>query len=89
MQVQVSLTLEISATASISEMEQRIQEAGQQAMREALKQAIRQCPRVAQRAADTNSRSRDYSDTRLLKAPGPSSSLFSGVGWGALSQSYP
>src|SRR5262250_3732919 len=41
MQVQVSLTIEISATASISEMEHHIQEAGQQAMREALKQAIR------------------------------------------------
>ena len=41
MQVQVSLTIEIEATASISQMEQRIQEAGQQAMREALKQAIR------------------------------------------------
>jgi hypothetical protein len=41
MQVQVSLTIEISATASITEMEQQIQEAGQQAMREALKQAIR------------------------------------------------
>jgi len=41
MQVQVSLTMEISATASISEMEQHIQAAGQQAMREALKQAIR------------------------------------------------
>ena len=42
MQVQVSLTIEIGASASISQMEQRIQEAGQQAMREALKQAIRQ-----------------------------------------------
>ena len=42
MQVQVSLTLEIGASASITEMEQRIQEAGQQGMREALKQAIRQ-----------------------------------------------
>src|SRR5215472_6001526 len=41
MQVQVSLTIEIEATASISQMEQHIQEAGQQAMREALKQAIR------------------------------------------------
>jgi len=41
MQVQVSLTIEIAASASIAEMEQRIQEAGQQAMREALKQAIR------------------------------------------------
>jgi len=41
MQVQVSLTIEIAATASISQMEQRIQEAGQQAMREALKQAVR------------------------------------------------
>jgi hypothetical protein len=36
MHVQVSLTIEISATASITEMED------QQAMREALKQAIRQ-----------------------------------------------
>jgi NADH pyrophosphatase NudC (nudix superfamily) len=42
MQVQVSLTIEIEATASISQMEQSIQEAGQQAMREALKQAVRQ-----------------------------------------------
>ena len=41
MQVQVSLTLEISATASISQMEEQIQEAGRQAMRAALKQAIR------------------------------------------------
>jgi transposase-like protein len=56
MQVQVSLTIEIPASASISEMEQRIQEAGQQAMREALKQAIRQredqqvaCPHCGQK----------------------------------------
>jgi hypothetical protein len=42
MHVQVSLTIEISATASLAEMEQQIQEGGQQAMREALKQAIRQ-----------------------------------------------
>jgi hypothetical protein len=56
MQVQVSLTIEIAATASITEMEQRIQEAGQQAMREALKQAIRQwedqhptCPHCGQK----------------------------------------
>jgi hypothetical protein len=42
MHVQVSLTMEISASASLTEMEQQIQEAGQQAMREALKQAIRQ-----------------------------------------------
>ena len=41
MQVQVSLTIEISATASITEMEEQIQEAGQQAMRQAMKQAIR------------------------------------------------
>jgi len=41
MHVQVSLKIEISATASLTEMEQQIQEAGQQAMREALKQAIR------------------------------------------------
>jgi hypothetical protein len=56
MQVQVSLNLEIPATAGLSEMEQRIQEAGQQAMREALKQAIRQredhtvcCPHCGQK----------------------------------------
>jgi hypothetical protein len=42
MQVEVSLTIEIAATASLSQMEQQIQEAGQQAMREALKQGIRQ-----------------------------------------------
>ena len=41
MQVQVSLKLELAATASLTQMEQQIQEAGQQAMREALKQAIR------------------------------------------------
>ncbi len=41
MQVQVSLTIEISTTASLTQMEQQIQEAGQQAMREGLKQAIR------------------------------------------------
>jgi uncharacterized paraquat-inducible protein A len=56
MQVQVSLTIEIPVTASISEMEQQIQEAGQQAMREALKQAMRQwedqrssCPRCGEK----------------------------------------
>lgn len=42
MQVQVSLTIEIEATAGITEMEEQIQEAGQRAMRQAMKQAIRQ-----------------------------------------------
>src|SRR2546421_2586896 len=42
MHVQVSLKIEIAATAGLSQMEQQIQQAGQQAMREALKQAIRQ-----------------------------------------------
>jgi transposase-like protein len=42
MQVQVSLTIELEATASLSQMEQQIQHVGQQAMREALKQVIRQ-----------------------------------------------
>ena len=41
MHVQVSLTIEIAATASLTQMEQQIQEAGKPAMREALKQAIR------------------------------------------------
>jgi hypothetical protein len=42
MQVQVSLTIEMAASASLTEMEQQIQEAGRQAMREAMKRAIRQ-----------------------------------------------
>ena len=41
MQVQVSLTIELDATASLSQMEQQIQQAGQQAMRQAYKQVIR------------------------------------------------
>ncbi len=41
MHVQVSLKMELAATANLTQMEQQIQEAGQQAMREALKQAIR------------------------------------------------
>jgi hypothetical protein len=41
MQIQVSLKIEIAASASLTEMEHQIQEAGQQAMREAMKQAIR------------------------------------------------
>ena len=41
MQVQVSLKMELAANASLTEMEQQIQEAGKPAMREALKQAIR------------------------------------------------
>ena len=56
MQIQVSLKVEIAATADLSEMEQQIQEAGQQAMREALKQAIRHwedqtptCPHCGQK----------------------------------------
>lgn len=55
MQVQVSLTIELEASASLSQMEQQIQEAGQQAMREAMKQAVRQwedvhraCPQCGQ-----------------------------------------
>lgn len=42
MQVQVSLTIEIEASASLPKMEEQIQEAGRQAMREAMKRAIRQ-----------------------------------------------
>src|SRR5260370_30089004 len=41
MQVQVSLSIEIEASASLAQMEEQIQEAGQQAMRKALKQAIK------------------------------------------------
>jgi hypothetical protein len=36
MHVQVSLTIEIGASASIAEMERRMQAAGQQGMREAV-----------------------------------------------------
>lgn len=42
MQVQVSLTIEIAASASLAEMEHQVQDIGQQAMREAFKQTIRQ-----------------------------------------------
>src|SRR5258707_1162444 len=56
MHVQVSLTIELEATASLTQMEEQIQEAGQQAMREALKQAIRRredqtpcCPHCGQK----------------------------------------
>jgi hypothetical protein len=42
MQVVVSLTIELEASAGISEMEEQIQEAGQQAMRQAMKEAVRQ-----------------------------------------------
>jgi len=41
MHVQVSLKIEISATASLTEMEQQIQQVGQQAMRATLKHVIR------------------------------------------------
>src|SRR5258706_12315606 len=53
MHVQVSLTIELEATASLTQMEEQIQEA---AMREALKQAIKQredqtpcCPHCGQK----------------------------------------
>jgi len=56
MHVQVSLTIEIDASASFTQMEEQIQQAGQQAMREALKQAVRQredqqvaCPHCGQK----------------------------------------
>lgn len=42
MQVIVSFKIEVGASASLSEMERQIQEAGREAMKEALKQAIRQ-----------------------------------------------
>jgi hypothetical protein len=41
MHVTVSLTIELDAMASLSQMEQQIQAAGREAMKEALKQAIR------------------------------------------------
>jgi hypothetical protein len=54
MQIQVSLKIEISASANLTEMEQQIQESGQHLMREAFKQLIRkreeeqiQCPACA------------------------------------------
>ncbi len=41
MSITVSLKIEVDATASLSELEQQIQEAGRATMKEALKQAIR------------------------------------------------
>ena len=41
MHIQVSLTLDIDASATLSAMEQQIQAAGQQSMRDALRQAVR------------------------------------------------
>lgn len=55
MQVVVSLTVELEASAGITEMEEQIQAAGQQAMRQAMKQSVRQweqahltCPSCAE-----------------------------------------
>lgn len=42
MQVTVSLTVEIDASAGINEMEEQLQQAGQQAMRQGMKHSIRQ-----------------------------------------------
>lgn len=59
MQIQVSLKMELAATANVAQMEQQIQEAGHQAMREALKQAIRQWEeqhRVCPHCGDQRSR---------------------------------
>lgn len=42
MHIQVSLIVELDATADLAHMEEQIQEAGHQAMRQALKQAVRQ-----------------------------------------------
>jgi len=42
MYVTVSLKIELDATASLTQMEQQIQEAGREAMKEALAQAIHQ-----------------------------------------------
>jgi ATP sulfurylase len=42
MQVHVSLTSEIQASASLTEMEEQIQAAGKPPMRQAMKQAVRQ-----------------------------------------------
>src|SRR5260370_42055842 len=56
MHVQVSLTIEIEASAGITEMEEQIQEAGKPPMRQAMKQAVRHwedqhqvCPHCGER----------------------------------------
>jgi len=60
MYVTVSLKIELDATATLSQMERQIQEAGREAMKQALKQAIRQseeqepnCPRCGCKQVQT------------------------------------
>ena len=84
MHVQVSLTIEISATASLTEMEQQIQEAGQQAMRAALKQAISHwedqrpsCPHCGEKQRRLEGTVRRSIATTTLSLPGVLASLVS------------
>ena len=63
MQVQVSLIVEIEASAGLSQMEQQIQEAGQQAMRQAMKQATRQWEDEQQECAHCGARQRRLEGT--------------------------
>ncbi|QBD75086.1 hypothetical protein EPA93_36245 [Ktedonosporobacter rubrisoli] len=60
MRIQVSLTLELNASADLSQMEAQIQEAGQSCMRQALKKAVgaweqahRSCPRCGSQLVRT------------------------------------
>jgi hypothetical protein len=78
MQIQVSLTIEIEASAGITEMEHQVQEAGQQAMRQALKQTIRQwenaqpnCPHCGEPARRLEGTTRRVIATRFGRVSVP------------------
>jgi hypothetical protein len=78
MQIQVSFTIELKASARINEMEEQLQEAGQQAMRQAMKQAIGQwenaqpiCPHCADPSRRLEGTSRRVIATRFGRVEVP------------------
>ncbi|MBO0778641.1 MAG: hypothetical protein J2P37_07405 [Ktedonobacteraceae bacterium] len=82
MQVQVSLNIDIEATASISQMEQDIQAAGQQAMREAFKHTVRQweeqhrpCPQCGQQPSRLEGTASRSLATNLWPRQAPSATV--------------
>jgi len=77
MQVQVSLTIEIAASASLAEMEHQVQDRGQQAMREAFKQPIRQWE---DRASGLSARWSEATPPGRTGATGHRSALWTGAG---------
>ena len=78
MYVTVSLTIEIDASASLSDMERQIQQAGRDGMKEALKQAIRQsaeqakiCPACGSERVQTQGTKRRVLLTRFGRVDVP------------------